>query len=83
MIEYFTGWVFEQEREDPSLTEWDRFAHMEYIRLSTEEDGEDASIGSAEVWDEPYEAPFWDGLVPSLYDSSKNAFGSGVVDKPC
>lgn len=48
----------EQEREEPSLTEWDRFAHMEYIRLSMEEDGEDASNGSAEVWDEPYEAPF-------------------------
>ncbi|KAG0624974.1 hypothetical protein M758_2G017900 [Ceratodon purpureus] len=50
--------LIRQEREEPTLTEWDRFAHMEYIRLSMEEDGEDASNGSAEVWDEPYEAPF-------------------------
>ncbi len=48
----------EQERENPSLTEWDRFAHREYIRLSMEEDVEDASNGSAEVWDESLEAPF-------------------------
>lgn len=26
-----------QERENPTLTEWDRFAHREYIRLSLEE----------------------------------------------
>ncbi|XP_077252857.1 serine/threonine protein phosphatase 2A regulatory subunit B''beta-like [Tasmannia lanceolata] len=44
--------LIRQEREDPTLTEWDRFAHREYIRLSMEEDGEDASNGSAEVWDE-------------------------------
>ncbi|KAH9569798.1 hypothetical protein CY35_02G009800 [Sphagnum magellanicum] len=50
--------LIRQEREDPSLTEWDRFAHTEYIRLSMEEDGEDASNGSAEVWDESFEAPF-------------------------
>lgn len=48
----------EQERENPTLTEWDRFAHREYIRLSMEEDVEDASNGSAEVWDESLEAPF-------------------------
>ncbi|XP_057439568.1 serine/threonine protein phosphatase 2A regulatory subunit B''beta-like [Lotus japonicus] len=47
-----------QERENPTLTEWDRFAHREYIRLSMEEDVEDASNGSAEVWDESLEAPF-------------------------
>ncbi|KAK1309043.1 hypothetical protein QJS10_CPA09g02032 [Acorus calamus] len=50
--------LIRQEREDPTLTEWDRFAHREYIRLSMEEDGEDASNGSAEVWDESLEAPF-------------------------
>lgn len=50
--------LIRQEREDPSLTEWDRFAHKEYIRLSMEEDGEDASNGSIEVWDESFEAPF-------------------------
>ncbi|KAF8394257.1 hypothetical protein HHK36_020464 [Tetracentron sinense] len=50
--------LIRQEREDPTSTEWDRFAHREYIRLSMEEDGEDASNGSAEVWDESLEAPF-------------------------
>ncbi|XP_077226884.1 serine/threonine protein phosphatase 2A regulatory subunit B''beta-like [Tasmannia lanceolata] len=50
--------LIRQERENPTLTEWDRFAHREYIRLSMEEDGEDASNGSAEVWDESLEAPF-------------------------
>eukprot|EP00249_Psilotum_nudum_P014336 c24772_g2_i2 orf=649-2283(-) len=49
--------LIRQEREDPTLTEWDRFAHKEYIRLSMD-DGEDASNGSAEVWDESLEAPF-------------------------
>lgn len=49
---------FEQERENPNLTEWDRFAHREYIRLSMEEDAEDASNGSGDVWDESLEAPF-------------------------
>ncbi|KAH1229847.1 Serine/threonine protein phosphatase 2A regulatory subunit B''beta [Glycine max] len=40
--------LIRQERENPTLTEWDRFAHREYIRLSMEEDVEDASNGSAE-----------------------------------
>lgn len=47
-----------QEREEPTLTEWDRFARREYIRLSMEEDAEDASNGSADVWDESLESPF-------------------------
>lgn len=51
--------LIRQERENPTLTEWDRFAHREYIRLSMEEDGEDASNGSGDVWDESLEAPFW------------------------
>ncbi|XP_074311398.1 serine/threonine protein phosphatase 2A regulatory subunit B''beta-like isoform X2 [Silene latifolia] len=50
--------LIRQERENPTLTEWDRFAHREYIRLSMEEDVEEASNGSAEVWDESLEAPF-------------------------
>lgn len=50
--------LIRQERENPTLTEWDRFAHREYIRLSMEEDVEDASNGSADVWDESLEAPF-------------------------
>ncbi|KAK8698171.1 hypothetical protein V6N13_114297 [Hibiscus sabdariffa] len=49
--------LIRQERENPTLTEWDRFAHREYIRLSME-DIEDASNGSAEVWDESLESPF-------------------------
>ncbi|BAU03822.1 hypothetical protein VIGAN_UM191600 [Vigna angularis var. angularis] len=47
-----------EEREDPNLTEWDRFAHREYIRLSMEEDGEDMSNASGDVWEESLEAPF-------------------------
>ncbi|GLT42295.1 hypothetical protein SLA2020_163040 [Shorea laevis] len=50
--------LIRQEREDPTSTEWDRFAHREYIRLSMEEDVEDASNGSADVWEESLEAPF-------------------------
>jgi len=50
--------LIRQEREDPHLTEWDRFARMEYVRLSMEEEGEDASNGSAEVLDDSMDAPF-------------------------
>ncbi|GAV66557.1 EF_hand_5 domain-containing protein [Cephalotus follicularis] len=50
--------LIHQEREDPTLTDWDRFAHREYIRLSMEEDVDDASNGSQEGWDESLEAPF-------------------------
>ncbi|XP_065873891.1 serine/threonine protein phosphatase 2A regulatory subunit B''alpha [Euphorbia lathyris] len=50
--------LIRQEREDPTLTDWDRFAHREYIRLSMEEDVENVSNGSADVWDETLEAPF-------------------------
>lgn len=31
-----------QEREDPTLTEWDRFARAEYVRLAMEEEADDA-----------------------------------------
>ncbi|KAL9264707.1 Serine/threonine protein phosphatase 2A regulatory subunit B''beta-like protein [Drosera capensis] len=41
--------MIRQERENPTWTEWDLFAHREYIRLSMEEDVEDASNGSAEI----------------------------------
>ncbi|KAK5805119.1 hypothetical protein PVK06_032771 [Gossypium arboreum] len=50
--------LIRQERENPTLTEWDRFAHREYIRLSMEEDIEDASNGSGDIWDESFEAHF-------------------------
>ncbi|KAK1421884.1 hypothetical protein QVD17_24597 [Tagetes erecta] len=50
--------LIRQERENPTLTEWDRFAHREYIRLSMEEDADDASNGSADIWDDSLEAPF-------------------------
>ncbi|KAI0528805.1 serine/threonine protein phosphatase 2A regulatory subunit B''beta [Dendrobium catenatum] len=49
--------LIRQERENPTLTEWDRFARREYIRLSME-DGEDASNGSGDIWEESLEAPF-------------------------
>lgn len=50
--------LIRQERENPTLTEWDRFARREYIRLSMEEDVEDVSNGSGDVWDESFESPF-------------------------
>ncbi|CAN1192880.1 Serine/threonine protein phosphatase 2A regulatory subunit B''alpha [Linum perenne] len=50
--------LIHQEREEPTLTEWDRFAHREYIRLSMEEDTEVVSNGNVEVWEESLEAPF-------------------------
>ncbi|KAH0463445.1 hypothetical protein IEQ34_008027 [Dendrobium chrysotoxum] len=50
--------LIRQERENPTLTQWDHFARREYIRLSMEEDGEDASNGSGDVWEESVEAPF-------------------------
>ncbi|XP_010528761.1 PREDICTED: probable serine/threonine protein phosphatase 2A regulatory subunit B''delta isoform X1 [Tarenaya hassleriana] len=50
--------LIRQERANPTWTEWDRFAHREYIRLSMEEDVEDASNGSTEAWDDSLEAPF-------------------------
>ena len=40
--------MVEQEREDPTLTEWDRYARTEYLRLAMEEEGDDA----------PEDAPF-------------------------
>ncbi|KAL8130528.1 hypothetical protein V2J09_019683 [Rumex salicifolius] len=40
--------LIRQERQNPTLTEWDRFAHREYIRLSMEEDIDDISNGSAD-----------------------------------
>jgi len=49
--------LIRQEREDAGVTDWDRFARQEYLRLSMEEEGEDMSGGS-EVWDDSIEAPF-------------------------
>ena len=44
-----------QEREDPTLTDWDRFARTEYVRLAMEEEGEgDDGIDQGDgvdVWD--------------------------------
>lgn len=50
--------LIRQMREEPTLTDWDRFARREYIRLAMEEDGEDASNASGDVWDESLESPF-------------------------
>ncbi|KAG5381810.1 hypothetical protein IGI04_033280, partial [Brassica rapa subsp. trilocularis] len=62
--------LIRQERENPTLTEWDRFAHREYIRLSMEEDVEDASNGSAEAWDESLETEDTKSLPPQQWEVS-------------
>ena len=41
-----------QEREDASLSDWDRFARTEYIRLAMEEEGEEAEPeGNNDLWE--------------------------------
>ena len=41
-----------QEREDANLSEWDRFARTEYIRLAMEEEGEEAEPESSnDLWE--------------------------------
>lgn len=50
-----------QEKEDAHLTEWDRFARTEYIRLAMEEEGEDARTDNGRSnggWETSLEAPF-------------------------
>ena len=48
-----------QEREDPTLTEWDRFARTEYVRLAMEEEGEDIEQdGGVDVWEGASETTF-------------------------
>ena len=49
-----------QEREDASLSDWDRFARTEYIRLAMEEEGEDAEPeSSTDLWETSVsETPF-------------------------
>jgi len=39
-----------QEREDPLLTEWDRFARAEYVRLAMEEEGDEAAASG--MWED-------------------------------
>ena len=43
--------LMRQEREEPHLTEWDRFARGEYLRLSMEED-EDMDTNNVVSWEE-------------------------------
>ena len=43
-----------QEREDPHLSEWDRFARTEYVRLAMEEEGEDGGGG---MWEDSLNEP--------------------------
>lgn len=45
--------VIRQEREESGLSEWDRFARAEYIRLAVEEEGDDSPSGS---WSQAVEA---------------------------
>ena len=41
-----------QEREDANLSDWDRFARTEYIRLAMEEEGEEAEPeSSTDLWE--------------------------------
>ena len=49
-----------QEREDASLSEWDRFSRTEYVRLAMEEEGEDAEPeSSTALWENSIsETPF-------------------------
>lgn len=46
-----TGCVV-QEREDPHLTDWDRFARTEYVKLAMEEEGEEDE--EQKLFDEPW-----------------------------
>ena len=48
--------LIRQEREEPTLTEWDRFARAEYIRLSMEE--EEGQVDGGEGWDDTMDPPF-------------------------
>ena len=48
--------IIRQEREEPHLTEWDRFARGEYIRLSMEE--EEGMADGGEIWDDSMDSPF-------------------------
>eukprot|EP00884_Botryococcus_braunii_P021339 jgi/Botrbrau1/788/Bobra.0181s0041.2 len=41
-----------QEREDPHLTDWDRFARTEYVKLAMEEEGEEDE--EQKLFDEPW-----------------------------
>ena len=42
--------LMRQEREEPHLTEWDRFARGEYLRLSLEEEQDDEMETGSDVW---------------------------------
>lgn len=49
-----------QEKEDAHLSEWDRFARAEYVRLAMEEEGEEERNDGARGggWESSLEAPF-------------------------
>ena len=51
-------WRVYQEREDAGLSDWDRFARAEYVRLALEEEG-DAEDGDTKILDEPWCARFF------------------------
>lgn len=42
------------------MTEWDRFAKNEYVRLAMEEEADDVDndVSGADVWEASLEAPF-------------------------
>lgn len=42
-----------QEREEPQLSDWDRFARTEYVRLAMEEEGEDNAMDTgSDMWND-------------------------------
>ena len=51
--------LIRQEREEPHLTAWDRFARAEYVRLSMEEEQADGGGGPWEPFTSPYGADDW------------------------
>ena len=47
----FTHLLPLQEREQPGLTDWDRFAKVEYARLAMEEEGQEQEPQHPDLWD--------------------------------
>eukprot|EP00164_Ancoracysta_twista_P000743 GFYU01000978.1.p1 GENE.GFYU01000978.1~~GFYU01000978.1.p1 ORF type:complete len:550 (+),score=176.84 GFYU01000978.1:172-1821(+) len=43
--------LIRQEQNSPELTEWDRFAHAEYIRLAMEDEGGEDGMSDSDGWE--------------------------------
>ena len=69
-----------QEREDAGLSDWDRFARAEYVRLALEEEG-DAEDGDTKILDEPWCAPLPAfRMIDNTLNQVSKACRSGVAD---